>query len=73
MSAPVERPSPRRALAALLTLIFLAAYVWTVIAIGDRLPDRWWIDLLLFGGAGLVWGVPLIPLYSWAERGGRKP
>lgn len=64
-------PRTRRFIAAIATVLFLAAYVWGVVAIGDRLPESMWIDLLFYGVAGLAWGAPLIPLLSWAE-GGRK-
>ncbi|WP_372708328.1 DUF2842 domain-containing protein [Brevundimonas sp.] len=64
-------PRTRRFIAAAGALAFLAAYVWAVIAIGDRLPDSMWIDLLFYGVAGIAWGVPLFPLISWAE-GGKK-
>lgn len=61
----------RRFIATIGTVAFLAFYVWAVIAIGERLPDSQLIDLLFYGVAGIAWGVPLIPLLSWAE-GGRK-
>lgn len=64
-------PRTRRFVAALGALAFLAFYVWAVIAIGERLPESMWIDLIFCGVAGIAWGVPLIPLLSWAE-GGRK-
>lgn len=66
-------PRTRRLIAALGAVAFLAFYVWAVIAIADRLPDSIWIDLLFYGVAGIAWGVPLIPLMNWAEKGGRKP
>lgn len=65
-------PRTRRLVAALAALAFLAFYVWAVIAIGDRLPESMWIDLIFYGVAGVAWGVPLIPLLSWAEGGRRK-
>ncbi len=64
-------PRFRRFVAATGAIAFLAFYVWAVVAIGDRLPDSMWIDLIFYGVAGIAWGVPLIPLLSWAE-GGRK-
>jgi len=64
-------PRTRRFVAALGALAFLAFYVWAVIAIGDRLPDSMWVDLIFYGVAGIAWGVPLIPLFSWAERDGK--
>ena len=65
-------PRLRRLIAALATLVFLAAYIWAAIAISDRLPDNLWIDFIFFGVAGLAWSVPLIPLLAWAEGGGRR-
>lgn len=64
-------PRTRRLIAALGALAFLAFYVWAVIAIGDRLPESMWIDLAFFSVAGIAWGVPLIPLLRWAEKGSR--
>ena len=60
----------RRFVAAIVAIAFLAFYVWAVVAIGDRLPASRWIDLIFYSVAGIAWGVPLIPLLSWAE--GRK-
>jgi hypothetical protein len=61
-------PRTRRLVAAIGTIGFLAFYVWAVVAIGDRLPESMWIDLIFYGVAGIAWGIPLIPLLSWAER-----
>lgn len=54
-----------------MTLAFLAAWIWGAIAIAGFLPDTWWAKALFFGVAGLGWGLPLFPLFRWAERGGR--
>ncbi|WP_339914865.1 DUF2842 domain-containing protein [uncultured Brevundimonas sp.] len=62
-------PRVRRFVAAIGVLVFLVFYVWAVIGVGDRLPDSPWIDLLFYGVAGTAWGLPLIPLLRWAERG----
>lgn len=62
----------RRVIAALGVCVFLAAYVWAVIAIGESLPDHPLITLLYYGIAGTAWGVPLLPLLSWAEGRGRR-
>jgi len=67
MNAKAPNLRLRRAIASLGVLVFLAAYVWAVIAIGARLPDHPLIDLLFYGIAGTAWGVPLLPLLSWAE------
>lgn len=61
----------RRLIATVATLAFLIFYVWAVVAIGDRLPDSMWLDLVFYGIAGIAWGVPLFPLLRWAEGGGK--
>ena len=50
-------------------VVFLAAYVWAAIAVSGLLPDHPLIDLLFYAVAGTAWGLPLLPLLSWAERG----
>lgn len=50
-------------------LAFLAAWVWAGVEIGTRLPDNVWIQLVFYAVAGLGWGVPLYPLFKWAEKG----
>lgn len=48
---------------------FLGAYAWAVIMLGERLPDHWAAHLAFYGVAGLAWGVPILPLISWMNRG----
>jgi hypothetical protein len=50
-------------------LAFLTAYVVVVATLGDRLPKSWLVQVIYFGLAGVVWGVPLFPLISWMNRG----
>ena len=50
-------------------LAFLAAYVAVVATLSDRLPNIWWVQVIYFGLAGVLWGVPLLPLISWMNRG----
>ncbi|WP_426035638.1 DUF2842 domain-containing protein [Brevundimonas sp. DC300-4] len=57
----------RRAIASVGILAFLVLYVWGVIAIGAHVPDHPVASLLFYGLAGTLWGVPLLPLMSWAE------
>ena len=61
-------PRARRAIAALGVCAFLVFYIWAVISIGARLPNNPVVHLLFYGIAGIAWGVPLLPLLSWAER-----
>ena len=60
----------RRAVASVGILVFLGFYVWLVIAVGARVPDHPVATLLFYGLAGTLWGVPLLPLMSWAEGKG---
>ena len=57
----------RRAIASVGIVAFLVVYVWGVIAIGAHVPDHPVATLLFYGLAGTLWGVPLLPLRSWAE------
>lgn len=50
-------------------LAFLTAYVAVVATLGDKLPKLWWVQVIYFGLAGVLWGVPLFPLISWMNRG----
>ena len=50
-------------------LAFLAAYVGVAVVVADRLPDHWLVELVFFAVAGVAWGVPLIPLFRWMNRG----
>jgi hypothetical protein len=63
-------PRLRRAIAAVGVLVFLTLYVWGVISLSPFIPEVWWAQLLYFGIAGTAWGVPILPLLTWAEKGG---
>ncbi len=62
-------PRLRRLVAAFGVLAFLAFWVWALIALRGLLPASQWIDFLFFAVGGTAWGLPLIPLLKWAERG----
>ena len=59
----------RRAVAAVATLVFLAAYVAGVVTLADHLPKAVWLRLAYFLAAGFAWVIPVMPLMAWAERG----
>ncbi|MEH6677378.1 DUF2842 domain-containing protein [Phenylobacterium sp.] len=50
-------------------LAFVAVYAVAAVAIGERLPDNVAIQVLFYGIVGLAWGVPILPLISWMNRG----
>lgn len=62
-------PRTRKAAASIGVLAFLGFYVWAVIAVGAFVPQAWWAQVLYFAVAGLAWGVPVLPLIKWAEKG----
>ncbi|MBI2261638.1 MAG: DUF2842 domain-containing protein [Caulobacterales bacterium] len=62
-------PRTRRFIAMLGVLAFLVFWIWGAIALRDALPSGQLIDLVVFAVAGIGWGVPLYPLFKWAERG----
>ncbi|MDR3506507.1 MAG: DUF2842 domain-containing protein [Caulobacteraceae bacterium] len=59
----------RKAIGGLLILIFLVLYVLVIITIGDHVPNQWAIKLVYYLVAGTAWGVPIIPLITWMNRG----
>ena len=44
---------------------FLFAYVAAAASLADHVPNTIWARTLFFVAAGLLWGVPLIPLIRW--------
>ncbi|OYU70230.1 MAG: hypothetical protein CFE28_09645 [Alphaproteobacteria bacterium PA2] len=50
-------------------LVFIGAYVWAVTAISEYLPDQTSIKLIYFAITGMAWGLPVLPLISWMNRG----
>ena len=65
-------PRTRRFVAMLAVLVFVVFWIWGAIALRGLLPPGQMIDLIVFAIAGIGWGVPLYPLFKWAE-GGRGP
>lgn len=50
-------------------VVFLAFYAWGMTMMAERLPDHWAAKLVFYGIGGLAWGVPILPLISWMNRG----
>jgi hypothetical protein len=59
----------RKAIGGVAMLVFLAAYVWAMTSLGQKVPDMWAAKLAFYLVAGTAWGVPLIPLIAWMNRG----
>ena len=50
-------------------VVFLIAYAALVATLADHIPSYWLVRLVYFALAGVFWGVPLIPLLRWMNRG----
>jgi len=59
----------RKAIGGVAMLIFLAAYIWAMASLGQKVPEMWAAKLVFYLVAGTAWGVPLIPLIAWMNRG----
>ena len=59
----------RRFIAMIAVLVFLVVWIWGVIALRGLFPAGQMLDLLFFAVGGIGWGVPLYPLFKWAESG----
>ena len=66
-------PRIRKAIGGVAILAFPTAYVVAAVTIAAHLPPNRLIQLVYFAVAGIAWGLPLVPLMSWMERGGPKP
>lgn len=60
---------PRKLVGGILVLAFILLYLGVMLAIADRLPDSIWVKLVFFLVAGTGWGVPILPLLTWMNRG----
>jgi hypothetical protein len=50
-------------------LAFIVLYVGLMVRIGERIPAHWAAQLAFYTIAGVSWGVPVLPLISWMNRG----
>ena len=48
---------------------FLIAYAVLIATVADYIPNIWPAQMAFFVAAGLLWGLPLIPLLTWMNRG----
>ncbi len=59
----------RKAIGGVGILAFLTAYVWAAASLGAMLPTPWLLRLVYYAVVGTAWGLPLIPLIAWMNRG----
>ncbi len=48
---------------------FLGLYIAAVATLAEHLPTNWIAQLAFFLVAGVAWGLPLIPLVIWMNKG----
>jgi hypothetical protein len=66
---PPMKARARKAVGSVGILAFLAAYVWAAVSIGVLLPNQWAVRLVYYTIVGTAWGLPIIPLITWMNRG----
>jgi hypothetical protein len=50
-------------------LAFLVVYIGLMGLLGTHVPNHWAAQLAYYVVAGMGWGVPILPLLSWMNRG----
>ena len=50
-------------------MVFVIAYAALAVTISAVLPQRWWAELPFYMVVGVAWGLPVIPLITWMNRG----
>jgi len=58
----------RRVIACVGIVLFLIVYVAVISSLGQRLPDIEIVRLIFYGVAGILWGIPVLPIISWSEN-----
>ena len=61
-------PRLRKFLGMIGILAFMTGYILVVSKVGDYIPDHWAARLAFYGLAGVLWGLPLLPLITWMSR-----
>ena len=66
-------PRLRKLIGSAGVIAFLLSYIWAVTMLADRVPPNTWLQTAFFGLAGVLWGVPIIPLIRWMNGGAATP
>lgn len=64
-------PRVRALIGCLALVAFVPLYIWAATLIAAHLPDNRWVWLIFYPVVGLAWGLPVIPLLSWINKGRR--
>ena len=50
-------------------LAFILLYMGVVVRLSNYVPDHGPLQFAFYALAGVCWGVPILPLISWMNRG----
>lgn len=59
----------RKLIGSFAVLVFILLYVGVVIRLAACVPDHGILQAAFFIVAGISWGIPILPLISWMNRG----
>ena len=59
----------RKLIGGLGIVVFVIAYAALAATISGWLPKTTLVNLIFYPIVGIAWGVPIIPLISWMNRG----
>ncbi len=63
------QPAARRAIGSAAILAYLVGYIVLAASLGGKLAAApWWAQALYFAAAGVLWALPLKPLFNWMGR-----
>ena len=63
----MNEPSIRKPIGVLAILAWIA--LWAVLAVTLPHPANQWLQILWYGGLGVLWIAPLKPVLKWMENG----
>ena len=59
----------RKLIGGLGIVVFVIAYAALAVTISGWLPKTTLVNLIFYPIVGIAWGVPIIPLITWMNRG----
>lgn len=62
-------PRARKLIGLLGILAFIVLYIGAVVALAKFVPDHGPLQFAFYALAGIGWGIPILPLISWMNRG----
>jgi len=65
-------PSARKALGSFALIAYMLVFIGFAAVLGERVLANtpWWVALIYFVIAGVIWAAPLKPLFGWMNKAG---